>query len=69
MTPGHGVIRLRYEQSCETDGCVKPAHIGGLCSACFFAATPARRAVELGAEDNALAVLEALWTLPTREAA
>jgi hypothetical protein len=43
-------VRLRYDQCCESDGCTKPAHIGVLCAACFLAATPARRAVELLAD-------------------
>jgi hypothetical protein len=40
-------IELRWEQCCESPGCTKPAHHGVLCAACFYAATPARRAVEL----------------------
>jgi hypothetical protein len=38
---------LRWEQCCESRGCTKPAYHGVLCAACFRAATPARRAVEL----------------------
>jgi hypothetical protein len=38
---------LRSGQCCETPGCKKPRHIGSLCAACFFTATPARRATEL----------------------
>jgi hypothetical protein len=38
---------LRWDQCCETPGCKKPAHHGVLCASCFYAATPARRAVEL----------------------
>lgn len=41
-------VRLRREQECESEGCGKPAHLGGLCAPCFYAASPARRAVELG---------------------
>ncbi len=44
---------MRWEQCCESEGCTKPARHGTLCAACFLAATPARRAVELlaGAPD------------------
>lgn len=38
---------LRWEQCCETSGCKKPALHGVLCAACFYLASPARRAVEL----------------------
>lgn len=38
---------MRWEQCCESQDCTKPAHQGALCAACFLAATPARRAVEL----------------------
>ena len=40
-------VELRWEQCCESHGCTRPAHHGALCAACFRAATPARRAVEL----------------------
>jgi hypothetical protein len=40
-------VELRWEQCCESQGCTKPARHGTLCAACFRAATPARRAVEL----------------------
>jgi hypothetical protein len=40
-------VELRWDQCCETAGCTKPALHGDLCAACFYAATPARRAVEL----------------------
>jgi hypothetical protein len=40
-------VELRWDQCCESEDCTKPAHYGSLCAACFFAATPARRAVEL----------------------
>jgi hypothetical protein len=40
-------VNVRWEQCCESPGCTKPAHHGALCSSCFRAATPARRAVEL----------------------
>jgi hypothetical protein len=43
-------IQLRWEQCCESQGCTKPARYGDLCAACFLAATPARRAVELGVD-------------------
>lgn len=43
--------RLRWEQCCDSDGCIKPAHIGSLCGSCFYAATPARRQVELDCQD------------------
>jgi hypothetical protein len=42
---------LRWEQCCDTSGCKKPARHGALCVACFYAATPARRAAELLAAD------------------
>lgn len=44
-------VVLRREQECSVDGCHKPAHIGDLCAACFYAATPARRQVELDCQD------------------
>jgi hypothetical protein len=40
-------VNMRWDQCCEADRCTKPAHHGALCAACFRAATPARRAVEL----------------------
>lgn len=40
-------VELRWDQCCESAGCTKPALHGVLCAACFYAATPARRAVEL----------------------
>jgi hypothetical protein len=40
-------IAMRWEQCCESPNCTKPARHGVLCAACFRAATPARRAVEL----------------------
>lgn len=40
-------VELRWDQCCETHGCTKPARFGALCTTCFHAATPARRAVEL----------------------
>jgi hypothetical protein len=40
-------VEMRWEQCCESADCTKPAHYGVLCAACFRAATPARRAVEL----------------------
>ena len=43
-------IQLRWEQCCESPGCTKPARYGDLCTACFLAATPARRAAELSAD-------------------
>jgi hypothetical protein len=43
-------VSMRWEQCCDSEGCTKPAHIGSLCAACFQAATPARRAVELLAD-------------------
>jgi len=42
-------VQLRWDQCCETHGCKKPARFGVLCTACFLAATPARRAAELHA--------------------
>ena len=43
-------VQLRYDQCCESEGCTKPARHGALCSVCYMAATPARRAVELLAD-------------------
>jgi hypothetical protein len=40
-------VELRWDQCCDTAGCMRPARHGALCSACFYAATPARRATEL----------------------
>lgn len=37
--------KLRLDQCCEREGCIKPARHGGLCSSCFMAATPGQRAV------------------------
>jgi hypothetical protein len=48
-------FNMRWEQCCDSDGCTKPAHHGALCAACFRAATPARRAVELLAQSAAAA--------------
>ncbi len=42
-------VQLRWDQCCESHGCTKPARFGVLCTTCFNAATPARRAVELNA--------------------
>jgi hypothetical protein len=47
-------VELRWEQCCDTPGCKKPARHGALCVACFYAATPARRAVELLAAEPVL---------------
>jgi hypothetical protein len=55
-------VSIRWEQCCESEGCKRPAHQGVLCAACFMAATPARRAVELDASQ--MDPLEALWRLP-----
>lgn len=46
-------VELRWEQCCETPGCTKPARYGALCVACFQAAGPARRSVELLAAEPA----------------
>jgi len=55
-------VQLRWEQCCETQNCNRPARYGDLCTACFLAATPQRRAVELGtgerAQDEATACAE-----------
>jgi hypothetical protein len=39
-------VHLRWEQCCESEGCTKPARHGVLCTPCYLAATPGRRAVE-----------------------
>ena len=54
-------VELRWEQGCETTGSTKPARYGALCFACFQAAGPARRSVEL------LAAPPAPQTAPLRE--
>ena len=46
-------VHLRRENCCETEGCMKPAYYGELCAACWFAASPARRAAELLADEAA----------------
>jgi hypothetical protein len=51
-------VELRWEQCCESHDCTKPAHYGALCAACFFAATPARRAAELLAAGPAVDELD-----------
>ena len=43
-------VQLRYDRCCETEGCMKPAHLGALCVAHWMAATPATRADELAAD-------------------
>jgi hypothetical protein len=55
-------VWMRWEQCCEEEGCKRPAHHGALCTPCFMAAPPARRAVELYA--GSMDPLEALWLLP-----
>ncbi len=42
----HGVAKL-IGPTCETERCKRPPRYGVLCAACFMAASPARRAVEL----------------------
>ncbi len=44
---------LRHDQECDESGCGRPARFGSLCARCFYAATPARRAVELALESSA----------------
>ena len=46
-------VKLRWEQCCETSGCTRPARYGALCFACFQAAGPERRSVELSAAQPA----------------
>jgi hypothetical protein len=55
-------VSMRWEQCCESADCTRPAHYGVLCAACFRAATPARRVVEL--DTSQVDPLEALWSLP-----
>ena len=43
-------VHLRDDRCCATEGCMKPAHLGVLCVACWMAASPGRRAVELAAD-------------------
>ncbi len=54
-------VELRWEQCCETSGCTKPARDGALCLACFQAAGPAHRSLEL------LAAQPAPQTPPVRD--
>ncbi|HZA18965.1 MAG TPA: hypothetical protein VE645_19145 [Pseudonocardiaceae bacterium] len=44
--------KVRQDQCCDAPGCRRPARYGALCTACFFAATPARRAAELSAHPS-----------------
>jgi len=55
-------VSMRWEQCCDSEDCKRPAHYGVLCAACFMAATPARRVVEL--DTSRVDPLEALWSLP-----
>jgi hypothetical protein len=55
-------VSMRWEQCCESEDCKRPAHYGVLCAACFRAATPARRVVEL--DTSRADPLETLWSLP-----
>jgi hypothetical protein len=41
-------VQLRWEQCCATQDCTRPARYGDLCTTCYLAATPQRRAVALG---------------------
>jgi hypothetical protein len=50
-------VEMRWEQCCESQDCTKPARHGVLCAACFLAASPARRAVELLASEPVTARL------------
>lgn len=52
-------VKLRWDQCCESHGCTKPARFGVLCTTCFNAATPARRAVELHAPAPSAALVAA----------
>jgi len=58
-------VSMRWEQCCESEGCKRPAQHGLLCAACFMAATPARRAVEL--DTSPVHRLGALWSLPAAQ--
>ena len=40
-------VQLRWEQCCQSPGCMRPARFGTLCTACLLSASPERRAVEL----------------------
>lgn len=51
--------QLRWDQCCSEDGCNAPARYGDLCTRCLMAATPARRAVEMMANDLLEAATEA----------
>jgi hypothetical protein len=41
-------VQLRWEQCCATRDCTRPARYGDLCTSCFQAATPQRRAAANG---------------------
>jgi hypothetical protein len=43
-------VQLRWEQCCQSPGCMRPARFGSLCTACLLSASPARRAAELLAD-------------------
>lgn len=62
-------VRLRTENCCDEPGCMRPARYGSLCSRCFMAASPARRAVELLADEAAALSLAAPVALVTDEGA
>jgi hypothetical protein len=47
-------VSMRWEQCCASEGCTRPARHGALCAACFLAAAPARRAVELLGDQPAM---------------
>jgi hypothetical protein len=55
-------VWVRWEQCCESEDCKRPAHYGVLCAACFMAASPARRVVEL--ETSRVDPRGAPWTPP-----
>ncbi len=62
---GHGEIRLRGENACNVDGCIRPAWKDGVCSPCWRANAWLRDPVDQAA--NTAAWLEAVWTLPPFE--
>jgi hypothetical protein len=65
MSAGHGEIRLRREQCCGVDGCLRPAWKDGVCSTCWRAYRWLRSPADPA--ENTLRWLEAVWSLPAAE--
>jgi len=65
MNVGHGEIRLRMDQCCSVDGCIRPAWKDGVCATCWHAYRWLRDPVDPA--ENALRWLEAIWSLPATD--